>query len=378
MLKTGTQVPRILIRGGSNARYLPSGHLVYVHGGALLSVPFDLSTLTVTGTPVPVLEDLGRTWSGDANYAVSASGTLVYEPDTGVQTGGQFVVVDRQGQVRPIAPPSNNGEFRMSPDGRHLAARMFAINDDIWVYDLATGTPVRLTFEPLDEISPCWTPDGRRIAYGTRTGTIFWRPADGSGAREAISHGDSTRYPESFSPDSRTLAFVEIHPTRHRDIWLLALDGDRRPRPLLTTDADEWGARFSPDGRWLAYVSNETGRDEVFVRPADGTGGRQRLSSEGGIGPEWAPSGREVFFLKGDQLRAVTMNADGGPAGVDRAVFTIPKFEGREFVPGQPEFAVMPDGEHFVFGLSPQPPAATRFDLVINWFVELNQKPLTR
>ena len=114
---------------------------------------------------------------------------------------------------------------------------------------------VRLTSEPLDEIFPQWTHDGTRIAFGTRTGKIFWKPSDGSGEREELSHGEYPRYPDSFSPDGKSMAFVEIHPSRRRDIWLMPLVGDRQVRPLLTTDADEWGARFSPDGHWLAYVS---------------------------------------------------------------------------------------------------------------------------
>ena len=255
VLSPGAQEPRILIRGGSNARYLPTGQLVYVRAGALLSVDFDVATLTVTGTPVSVIEGLGRTWSGDADYAISDNGTLVYEPDAGIKSGLLFALVDRNGHVQPITARGNFGEFSISPNGRALATRIFAINDDIWIYDIATGTSVRLTSEPLDEIFPQWTHDGTRIAFGTRTGKIFWKPSDGSGEREELSHGEYPRYPDSFSPDGKSMAFVEIHPSRRRDIWLMPLVGDRQARPLLTTDADEWGARFSPDGRWLAYVS---------------------------------------------------------------------------------------------------------------------------
>lgn len=115
------------------------------------------------------------------------------------------------------------------------------------------------------------------------------KPSDGSGEREELSRGEYPRYPASFSPDGKSLAFVEIHPSRQRDIWVMVLAGDRHTRPLLATDADEWGARFSPHGRWIAYVSNETGREEVFIRPIDSAVGRKRLSSDGGIGSMWAP-----------------------------------------------------------------------------------------
>ena len=378
VLSPGAQEPRILIRGGSNARYLPTGQLVYVRAGALLSVDFDVATLTVTGTPVSVIEGLGRTWSGDADYAISDNGTLVYEPDAGIKSGLLFALVDRNGHVQPITARGNFGEFSISPNGRALATRIFAINDDIWIYDIATGTSVRLTSEPLDEIFPQWTHDGTRIAFGTRTGKIFWKPSDGSGEREELSHGEYPRYPDSFSPDGKSMAFVEIHPSRRRDIWLMPLVGDRQARPLLTTDADEWGARFSPDGHWLAYVSNETGRDEIFIRPIDSTGGRKRLSSEGGVGPMWTPDGRELFFTRGDKLAVVALDGQLNPVGRDRVLFTVPRFEDLQFDPETHDVDIMPDGEHFVFGLGTQSSSATRYNVVLNWFEELKRKRSTR
>ncbi len=378
VLSPGAQEPRILIRGGSNARYLPTGQLVYVRAGALLSVDFDVATLTVTGTPVSVIEGLGRTWSGDADYAISDNGTLVYQPDAGIKSGLMFALVDRNGHVQPITARGNFGEFSISPNGRALATRIFAINDDIWIYDIATGTSVRLTSEPLDEIFPQWTHDGTRIAFGTRTGKIFWKPSDGSGEREELSHGEYPRYPDSFSPDGKSMAFVEIHPSRRRDIWLMPLVGDRQVRPLLTTDADEWGARFSPDGHWLAYVSNETGRDEIFIRPIDSTGGRKRLSSEGGVGPMWSPDGRELFFTRGDNLAVVALDGQLNPVGRDRVLFTVPRFEDLQFDPETHDVDIMPDGEHFVFGLGTQSSSATRYNVVLNWFEELKRKRSTR
>jgi eukaryotic-like serine/threonine-protein kinase len=378
VLRPGTSEPQILIHGGSNARYLPTGQIVYVRSGALLSVDFNLSNLAVSGTPVTVIEGLGRTWSGDADYSVSETGTLIYEPDAGIKAGSVLAMVDLKGQVRPITARGNFGEFSISPDGRSIATRIFAINDDIWVYDVGTGTPVRLTFEPLDEIYPQWTHDGSRIVFGTRIGKIFWKPSDGSGQREELTHGDYPRYPESVSRDGKWMVFVEIHPTRRRDIWMMSLEGARQARPLLATDADEWGAKFSPDGQWLAYVSNETGRDEIFIRPTESAGGRKRLSTDGGAGPLWGRDSRHLFFLKGSQLVEVSMDAQGNPIGRDHEIFTVPAFEDVEYDPATPDYDIMPDGEHFVFGLAPRPLAATHYNVVLNWFDELKRKRLAR
>jgi len=375
VLRAGAREPQVVVRGGSNARYLPTGQIVYVRAGALLSVDFDLSTFTVTGTPVTVMEGLGRTWSGDANYTVSDNGTLVYEPDSGIRPGRLLAMIDRKGQVRPITARANFGEFSISPNGRSIAARLFAINDDIWIYDVATGTPLRLTVDPRDEIHPTWAPpDGARIAFGTRTDGIFWQPADGSGQRELLSKGEYVRYPESFSPDGKSMAFVEIHPSRQRDIWVMPLDGERQARPLLTSDSDEWGASFSPDGRWLAYVSNETGRDEIFIRPVGSAGGRKRLSSEGGVEPVWGPGGGELFYMKGDKLWVVGLDLDRNPVGRDRILLTVPKLDDLESDAANPEYDVMPDGERFIFNLGSSASAATHYNVVLNWFLELKNR----
>ena len=371
VLAAGEKTLRILIRGASHPRYLPTGQIVYVHQGALQAVPFDISTLAVTGTPTTVIEGLGRTWSGDADYSVSDNGTVVYEADSGAATGGMFTLVDRKGAARPVsAKRGNYSEFSISPNGRSIASRVFAINDDIWTYDIATGAPLRFTFEPLDEVFPRWTADGSRIAYGSRTGTIFWKSSDGSGPREELTHGEFPRYPASFSADGRLMAFIEIHPTRRRDIWLMPLQGVRKPEPLVATDADERDARFSPDGQWLAYVSDETGRDEVFMRPVGARGGRRQLSSDGGTGPTWAPNGRELFFAAGDHLSVVSLDEHRNPIGRDRVLFAIPKLDDLQPTADAPLYDVMPDGEHFVFLLD-QSSARPQFNIILNWFEEL-------
>ena len=375
VLPAGATEPRILIRGGTNGQYVASGHLVYARGDALLAVAFDLSRLDVIGTPVPIIEGAQRGPLGDVLYSVSDNGTLLYEPTGG--TGGRttLVVVDRKGAVRSIADgPGLLQELSASPDGRSVAARVAAQNDDVWTYDIGRGSPLRLTFEPGDEISPQWTPDGTRIAFGSRVGRVFWKSTDGAGQREEISRGEFPRLPTSFSPDGKTLAFVELHPDRKRDILLMPLDGARKPEPFQATDADEWAAKFSPDGRWIAYVSNESGRDDVYVRPIGVPGGRRRISSDGGTEPVWARSGRELFFLKGGHVMGVKIDAQGNLADAERMVLQAPKLNDLEFQSDSPYYDVLPDGEHFVMLLSPKYVSPTHYNLVINWFDEIRQK----
>ena len=204
VLESGATEPRILIEGGSHAQYLPTGHLIYVRAGALLSVPFDVGRLALNGTPTSVIENIEVGLWGNSTYSVSENGTLVYEPRSAVKTGRMLVAVDRKGSIRPITERRNtSNEFSISPNGRYVAARVIAANDDLWTYETANGTPLRLTFEPPDEIFPQWTSDAARIAFGTRTGRMFWKLADGTGKREEISHGEYARYPVPFHRTAR-------------------------------------------------------------------------------------------------------------------------------------------------------------------------------
>ncbi len=375
VLESGAKEPRVLIQGGQAARYTPTGQLIYSRGGELLSVPFDLSRLAVTGTPTPLIQGVEKDEIGWSIFDVSNNGTLLYEPHGDFKPGRRLAMFDRKGSARPIGEnPANFNEFSLSPKGDRVAARVFAVNDDIWVYDTAHGTPLRLTFEPRDEIYPQWTSDGNRIAFGTRTGKIFWKSADGTGQREEISSGEYTRYPSSFSPDGKTLAFVEVHPTKRGDIWLMSLDGSRKAQPFLNTDANEWWPKFSPDGHWIAYVSDETGRDEIYLRPIGAPGGRKQVSTEGGMWPAWNRNGRELFFLKGNNLVSVALDAQGNALGKDRVILDSPKFEGVQFdTINNPSYDVMPDGEHFVLALSPRYPSPTHYNVILNLFEELKR-----
>ena len=186
-LQTGTS--KVLIRGGSHAHYVPTGHLVYGVAGTLRAVAFDLGRLEVVGTPAPVLEGVVTTGSGAADVAVAANGSLVYVPGGGGVGGQQTVVsVDRQGRASPLPglPPDSYRDVRVSPDGARLA---LATQDDVWIYDLARATLSRLTTDPAPDRSPLWTPDGQRIIFTSRRAgypELFWRPADGTGSDERL------------------------------------------------------------------------------------------------------------------------------------------------------------------------------------------------
>ena len=297
----------VLIRGGADARYLRSGHLLYLRRGTLMAVPFDLDRLAVTGGEVALIADVMQSAntpneaseSGAGQFSVSETGSLLYLP------GGMFpdaerslTWVDRSSQVQPLALPVRAYlSPRISPDG-HRVVLWTQGDRNVWVYDLARGMLTRLTSEGRNARA-IWTPDGTRVTFGSSTGgneNIFWKPADGSGPAERLATSDSLQYPAAWSPDGQTLAFVESRPETGLDIWVLPFSGDRRPSAIIQTRFSEAYADFSPDGQWLAYASNESGRNEVYVQPYPGPGPRQQVSTDGGTAPAWSRDGRELFY----------------------------------------------------------------------------------
>jgi serine/threonine-protein kinase len=303
-LKTGQK--KAVQRGGYFGRYLPSGHLVYVHQGTLLAVPFDPDHLEVHGTPVPVLEDV----AGDASYAAgqfsfSSTGTFVYL--SGKSSSGQSTIawLDSAGKMQPmVTVPSNYFSPRFSPDGRRLA---FSIAlTALQVYDWQRDAMTRLT-TGVNGNSPVWTPDGGHIAFGTfnvdGSSSLGWIRSDGAREAQLLLESKNPLRPYSFSPDGTRLAYAEENPQTGTDLWTLPLDltDPEHPKPgkaepFLITPAREREPAFSPDGRWIAYQSQESGVAEIQVRPFPGPGGKWLVSTTPAYHPIWSRNRRELFF----------------------------------------------------------------------------------
>jgi eukaryotic-like serine/threonine-protein kinase len=376
-LRLDTHERRTVIEGGTYARYLPTGHLVYARGAELLAVPFDAQRLEVRGTPVPVLDGLMTGASaGDADFGFSQNGTLLYVPGGLRRSEYALVWVDQKATVRPMSGRERSFEVpRLSPDGLHVAVVIAGSTYDIWLYDVARDTLTRLTFGG-DDNYPVWSPDGKRIAFNsTRDGpaNLYLTAADGSGTVERLTASEYSQYPGSWSPDGKFLAYTEeAHPHTGDDIWLLPLQGDRKPQPLLQTPFDEWQPRFSPDGRWLAYASNESGSAEVYVQPFPSLGAKWKISTDGGIEPLWAPTGRELFYRNGDKMMAVSLETRPAFAvSKSRLVFEAPYAHISSDIPN---YDVAPDGQQFLMVQeNRQKATVTKLNVVLNWFEELKQ-----
>ncbi len=372
-LSLATQEVKILLEGGTGARYLPTGHLVFVRGGTLYAVAFDPARLEVKGNPVPVLEGVRTEFYGAAQFTFAGNGSMVYVPGR-AQTDRRLVWVDRQGNAEPLgAPIRQYGTFKFSPDGDRLVV---VIGGNLWIYDIARGTLTRITSEG-GAGAVTWSPDGKRVVYRSAIGEgksgLFLKRADGSGEAELLLSGDnaSRPVPYSWSPDGRDLLFSDRHSATDEDIWVLPVEGDRKPRPFIRMPFSQWGPSFSPNGRWVAYISDESGRYEVYVVPFPGPGGKWPISTEGGEEPVWAPGGDELYYRNGRRWMAVPVNTEGGfTAGKPRLLFVGNYVN----VPGI-SYDIAPDGRRFLLIKEAEEQSAPRqLNVVLNWFDEVRRR----
>ncbi len=382
---------KVLHRGGYHGRYLPSGHLVFIHEGTLFAAPFDLDRLELTGQPVPALA--GVTANPDiagAQFAFSLDGTLVYQRGQARGLGTPIQWMDREGKLQPLrAAPGVYNSIRFSPDGGRLAMDILeGKNQDVWVYEWGRDTLFRLTFDAGGDGAPVWTPDGQRIAFSSAradqaTQNLYWQRADGAGEAERLTESKSPQDPASWHPSGRFLAFEENNPQTSFDILILPLKGDEasvwkpgKPTVFLNGPFNELQAAFSPDGRWLAYTSNESGRNEVYVRPFPGPGGKWQVSTAGGSWSLWSRSKRELFYRGEDgRILVAAYTAEGDSFRPEKPRVWSPGLVPLRVLRGR-NYDLHPDGERLaVLKASGDEAEARRdrVDLIVNFFDELRR-----
>jgi serine/threonine-protein kinase len=354
---------------GSWPRYIRTGHLLFVRDTALWAAPFDTASLEVRGDAVRVLEDAGS----PGGLSVSADGTLVYGGPTGL-SGRMLVWVDRAGAVTRLpVEPADYWLPRLSPDGGRLAV---GIAEDLWVIDLERGARTRVTNGQTSRLFPyTWTPDGREILFSSRSATEIQRvPADGSGRPVVVLGGQHQQWPTSWSAVAQGLAYYVNNPGAARDLWVLPARPGAAPSLLLGTPFQERAGVFSPDGRWLAYVSDESGRDEVYVRPYPGPGRVFAVSSNGGTQPVWSRQAPELFYrdlASGDLVVVPVRTGESLSAGAPQRLFGDDEFvlEMGGGAGGNPTYDVDAGGRRFVMLQATPIPAEVH--VVTNWFSEL-------
>ncbi len=371
-LATGER--KLLVDGGSDARYVSTGHLVYAFEDGLFAIALDPEGLTVSGGPVSLVQGVARASAGQtgvAHYGVSENGTLVAMRGLGQGNREPVWVDHRGGEERTHAGPRFYRQIALSPQGDRVAMTIRENNEgDLWVYDLGRGVLTRLTFDSTDEWHPTWTPDGSRIAYMT-SGSIAWTAADGTGQPEILHAGDGSFFPDSFTPDGRQLIF-ETSGSAGWDLHVLNLDEEQDTRSLVVFEGNQEFARISPDGRWIAYQSNETGRSEIFVRPfPEVERGKWQISRDGGQNVRWSPDSRTIYFRAQGWLYSVAVETEplfepGAPT----------EFLSTDYIPAQFTYDVHPDGERFLIlkeGRGLAEDGRPEFLVVQNWFEEIQR-----
>ena len=370
---------RTLAQGGSYARYVPSGHIVFARAGSLMAMPFDLGRLQPAGDPVPVVDGLvtSTVTSGGAEYDVTPGGLLAYVPGTARAPEDSLVWVDRHGVAKKLPAPLNSYyNPRISPDGKLMAVQIRTSGpSDVWVYDFARNTMTRLTFEG-DNADPVWTPDGKKVVYrSVRDLPAFqWKPADGSGSEEMLlqlSLDAMASVPTSVSPNGDILLYSRRGTTGASLTYALSLDGRGVSHPISRSTSQMIDSEFSPDGRWVAYTSNESGREEVYVQPFPGPGGKWMISINGGISPRWSRNGHEMFYLDGNKIMSVAVET----RPTFKSATPTLLFQNASFM-GLRNYDVARDGEHFVMVAREDDPNATpnELNVIVNWTEELKRR----
>jgi serine/threonine-protein kinase len=371
---------RTLVRGGTAARYLPTGHLIYSNRNTVFALPFDLAARESRGSAVPVLTDVAfDPAAGLPQMDISRDGTVVYRRNAARDSGmATLSWIDAAGNRQAMS--NRTARFgstpRLSPDGKKLAIIINdAGNSDVWIYDSARDSMTKLTFGTQAFVSPTWTPDGQFIVCGSIGNGLFWMRADGGGQLHQLVARKSLSFVGAISSDGTRLVYYEV--SGAPQIWTVPIElGDGlkagTPERYMTTKSADSTAAFSPDGRWLAYESTESGKPEIYVRPfpvpASGAGGKWQVSNNGGSWPIW--KGREILYRSGDRVMAVAYSAAGGS-------FTSQTPRVLASTPGaSPGFDVAPDGRLVVTIPTVSGEAKTEHTVMFvqNFFDELRRR----
>jgi serine/threonine-protein kinase len=380
-VEVATGKRQVVLKGASSARYVSTGHLLFVSAGVLYAVPFDADRFMTAGTPVPVLRGVnGDSTTGASHLSIAGDGTLAYAPGSGRVGSNHLTWVDRAGAVKALPLPQ--GLFldpRLSPDGTRVAVSWFSVSgatSDIWVSDLTRNTFTRLSFSGSAQ-TPIWSADGLTIYYsyldpsGWKS-TIMRKPADGSRDAEAVVVVDNVRaYIDAVDRDERWAILSAQPPGGEGNIVKLALKANASPEPVVGTQFDEVAGTLSPDERWLAYASSETGRFEVYVRDMSKTAGRWQLSTMGGEEPHWSGDGRTLYYRVDSKLMSVSLGLresldPGPPVQVFDGVYDLRSAS-------SVSYAVDPKSDRFLMIRPSSDNATSSIVVVLDWFDELRR-----
>jgi Tol biopolymer transport system component len=380
--KPNEQPSKRLLASQFGAMFVPPagseiGRLLFLRESTLMAQPFDSGRLDLTGEPVPVAEQVGSAGSG--GYFSITSSVLAYRAGGG--TGRQLTWYDRKGMLTGTAGgQAALNEIELSPDGTRVVSYQDDAQQDLWLFDFARAANTRFTFEPGTDRYPVWSPDGNQIAYTSPSDStnLFRKPSNGAGDAELLLKSPEPKYPQDWSRDGRYLLYAVNGAKTSLDLWVLPLEGDRKPAPVLVTPFAEVQARFSPDGRWIVYLSTESGRPEIYVRPfvppgssaSPNSNGKWMISTGSGFQPRWRRDGKEILYLSpAGKMMSVDVSAAGGSfqAGVPKPLFDVPIFGGAAFQTPGARWDMTADGQKFLVNTASTQTGPTPITLLTNW-----------
>jgi serine/threonine-protein kinase len=376
-IRTGTR--KVLVTGGVNGLYVPTGHLLYGAGEAIWAVPFDLGKLAVTGPAVPVVDSVAvNATDGAAAFDVSENGTLAYLPVSSYITETDLMLVDRQGHETRALPASDRYNHpRLSPDGRRIAVDIRSASSvgDVWVFPIGGTGGTRITAGGGRDFGAEWTPDGRELIYINEAPyfDLYRRAADASRPAQPLLTGGHDHYPGSVSADGHLLAYV-LSVSGGVELWTVPLQGEPTPTRYLANGFNLAHPAISPDGRWMAYDSDESGRVEVYAQSFPNPDQKRwKVSPTQGSEPLWTRDGRELVYRKGDSVMAVSVDLSRGQTGEARVLFAGPYPDNPGWTRPR-SYDVSRDGERFLMTKLPKAQLRPRIAVVVNWFDELRAK----
>jgi len=358
--------------------YASPGYLLYVNQGSLVALPFDATSLKVTGEPTSVAErikDVGENHHFD--FSVSEEGTLAYQSGT---VNSQLTWFDRAGQKQSaVGDVVGRDSLALSPDGRIAATGLLDADgrqSDIWLVDLTRNTTSRLTFDPAGDGTPVWSPDGKRIVFGSNRASggrdvdLWEQAASGVGDEQVLLKSASAKFPTSWSRDGQVILFENWEQQLKGAIWVMST-ADRQARPLLQSKSfNQLQGQFSPDGHFIAYASDESGSMEIFLQRYPTTSEKWQISSGGGITPLWRADGKEIFYTSLDKMMSVEVKLGSKvETGLPRELFrSAISHHGLSY-----DYAVSPDGQRFLISNAVDVNEVAPMTIVLNWNAALKK-----
>jgi Tol biopolymer transport system component len=360
-----TDERKVLRTGGNDARFVPGTQTIaYMSGTKLMSVPFNLKQLEISGSPTTVVESvLSGSAIGTAQFAYSSTGMLAYIPAPAAEY--ELAYMDLNGMKKSIGTlPSTVFAPRVSPDGKQLTIDTSSgANSAIWLIDLPGPAKMRRFTMDGENHFPLWSADGLRLLFisvRNEQPAIYEQLANGTGATDRLT--ETARAPESYSAVNQTLSFITLNTAGGNadyDVWTYSFR-DKTSAPLIQVKSSaQHSSRFSPDGKWIAYVSDETGRLELYVQPFPTTGGRFQITKNGGGHPLWSPDGKKLYFDNSGRMFSVGVQTQPGFTAGDPAPLPV-----RGFIQGQGnvrrQYDITPDGTQFIMMFAPPQEIRTR------------------